>query len=185
MLLKRISVVASLALLAGCGDKSTGVVSLSGLLMFTYSGGMTGNYSAQGALPATAAEQNSTEWAASDLGTGTVFASAIMPRDASSHDYAQLTVRRTTAGTETLTAGCASNCSRLYVMFGAPNTSAGGLFLQECTMTVGTITITAISSKRVSGTFSGTGTCTAALGGAPTSFTVTNGSFDTAILPNV
>jgi len=184
VLARRIALIASLTLLASCGDKATGVVDLSGFLMFAYSGGMTGNYSAQGILPTVTADINTTDWAASDLGTGTVFASAIMKRDATSHDYAQLTIRRTTAGTETLTAACASTCSRLYVMFGAPNSSSGALFLKECTMTVGTITITAISSKRVSGTFSGTGTCTA-FGGAPTAWTVTNGTFDTAIVPNV
>ena len=182
--MKQMVAVAVLVILSGCGGKATGIVDLNGLVTFTYSGGgLSGTYSANGVMPATATGVD--DWAASDKGTGTVFTTSMQPRTATTHDLSIITTRRQTVGTETLTAGCSGTCSRLYIMFGAPNTGATNLFLQECTMTVGSITITAISSTRVSGTFSGTGTCTSAFGGSPTTFTVTNGSFDTAILPNV
>ena len=184
MLLKRMIAVASLVVLSGCGGKATGIVDLNGLVTFTYSGGgLSGTYSANGAMPASATGVD--DWAASDKGTGTVFTTSMQPRSATTHDMSIITIRRQSVGTETLTSGCSTNCSRLYIMFGAPNTGASNLFLQECTMTVGSITVSAISASRVSGTFSGTGTCTSAFGGSPTTFTVTNGSFDTAILPNV
>ena len=183
---KRVAIVAAFAVLSGCGGKATGLVDLAGSFSLTYSGGgLSGSWSANAAMPSSSGDQATIAWAASDLGTGTVFTTSMQPRTATTHDLAILTTRRRTVGTETLSAGCSSNCSRLYVMFGSPNPGSSEMFLQECTMTVGTITISAISSNRVTGTFSGTGTCTNFFGGGSTAFTVTNGSFDTAILPNV
>jgi hypothetical protein len=176
---KHLAFAASLVLLACKG--ATAPLDPVGTMMFSFSGGMTGDWSADGAKSETPIVRQTNAWASSRNGTGTVFTESMMPRTATSHDFAQLTIRRRSAGTETLVAGCVDNCSRLYIMFGAPNAGSTDMFLKECTMTVGTITISAITSNRVTGTFSGTGTC-ASFGGASTSWTVTNGAFDTAIL---
>ncbi len=180
----RIIAATSVVLLTSCKSASAPVNPI-GSFMLTYAGANSGNWSANGAFSETPLTRQTNAWAASDLGTNTVFTNSMVPRNATSHDFALLTIRRRTVGTETLTAGCSGTCSRLYIMFGAPNSgTAGALFMMECTMTVGTITISSISSTRVSGTFSGTGTCTPGMQ-AGGSFTVTNGTFDTAILPNV
>jgi len=179
VLLKPVAVIASLALLSGC-KSATAPLDPVGEMMFTHAGGMSGDFAANGEKGATAILRQTNPWAESRLGTNTVFTESMMVRTATSHDFAQLTIRRQTVGTETLTAGCTGACSRLYVMFGAPNAGSSDMFLSECTMTVGTITISSITSNRVTGTFSGTGSC-ASFGGAPTSWTVTNGTFDTAV----
>lgn len=185
MLYKRIIAAASLVLLASC-DSATGTVNLGGLLSFTYSGGISGSYSASGALPSTTAGQQTTTWAAAEVSapSGAVFGISAQPRNATSHDYASLTIARTTAGQATVSPSCSLNCTNLYVIFGAPNTGVGGGFLQECYFESGTITITEISATRVKGTFSGTGKCYSYLG-AETTFTVTNGTFDMAVLPSI
>jgi hypothetical protein len=181
VLLKRIIPVAALALLGSC-KSATAPFDPVGTMMFTFAGGMSGDWAADGAKGETAILRQTNSWAASRTGTNTVFAESAMPRSGTSHDWAQLTIRRRSAGTETLTADCVDNCSRLYIMFGAPNAGSTDMFLKECTMTVGTITISAITSNRVTGTFSGTGQC-ASFGGASSAWTVTNGTFDTPIVP--
>jgi len=180
VLLNRIAVLASLAVLASCKG-ATAPLDPVGEMTFTFAGGMSGNWVANGATDATPLVRQTNAWASSRKATNTVFVESMMPRTGTTHDFAQLTIRRRSVGTETLAAGCVDNCSRLYIMFGAPNSGSTEMFLQECTMTVGTITITAITSNRVTGTFSGTGSC-AFLGGASSAWTVTDGSFDTALL---
>jgi hypothetical protein len=183
--LKRILAAASLVLLTSC-DSATGVVNLGGLVTFTYSGGISGNYSANGQMPASNAAQETSSWAAAEVSapSGAVFSYAASPRNATSHDFVDLTIARTTVGTSNVDPGCFLNCTGLYVVFGAPNTGAGSSFLQECWFESGSVTITEISATRVKGTFSGTGKCFSYLG-AETSFTVTNGAFDMAVLPDV
>lgn len=180
MQITRIIAVASFLLLTGC-KSATAPLDPVGTMTFTYAGGMSGAWSANGATNATPIVRQTNAWASSRNGTNTVFVESMVPSTATSHHFAQLTIRRQTVGTETLLAGCTGTCSRLYIMFGAPNAGSTAMFDKECTMTVGTITISSITSNRVTGTFSGTGTC-ASFGGASTSWTVTNGVFDTAII---
>jgi hypothetical protein len=174
-----IAAAASLVLLASC-KSATAIIDPEGSMVFTFTGGMAGSWDANGAKSDTPIMRQTNAWAASRRGTNTVFTESMEPRSATTHDFAQLTIRRQTVGTETLAAGCTGTCSRLYIMFGAPNAGSTDMFLTECTMTVGTITITSISSVRVTGTFSGTGTCQF-LGGPSSAWTVTNGTFDTAL----
>jgi hypothetical protein len=51
-----------------------------------------------------------------------------------------------------------------------------------CALTSGTIVLTEVSSSRAKGTFSGSGSCVAGGGGASSAFSVSNGTFDVALV---
>jgi hypothetical protein len=51
-----------------------------------------------------------------------------------------------------------------------------------CALTSGTIVLTDVSSSRAKGTFSGTGDCIPGGGGASSAFSVSDGTFDVALV---
>ena len=183
---RRLLLAASLVLFAGCKSDSTGP-GLSGTMSFTFSGGISGTFSASGTLPATIPEQVASPWAAGELNPtdGGVYVEGLLPKTATTHDLALLFIHRTTVGTDNISASCSSNCSMLGFLFGQPRNFAGPP-IQACDIITGTITITEISSTRVKGTFSGTGTCIdAPVVGNTTSFVVSGGTFDVAFVSAV
>lgn len=180
--------VASLALLAGCGsDKASGPTGLVGQMTFTYSGALSGTFNVTGQMPTTGQETSS--WSAGEIvSTGTdagAYVAGSTPRSSTTHDLVFVTANRTNAGTATIDYDtCTANvCSTVFFFFGLSN-SGTFAFLQDCYLQTGTITITEVTSTRMKGTFSGAGLCFSQ-SGTETAFTVTNGSFDVALVPGV
>ena len=152
---------ASIGLLVGCGgDKTTAPTGLAGQMGFSYTGALSGTFNVTGQMPATGQETSS--WAAGEIvATGTDAGTATIDFDNCS----------------------ASVCSTVFFLLGL-NNGTTFTFLQDCYLQSGTITITEVTSTRIRGTFSGAGTCSSSTG-TQTSFTVTNGTFDVAIVPGV
>lgn len=85
-------------------------------------------------------------------------------------------------GSDTINSSCGFNCNGVDLTIGLAN--SGQSFTASCYLTAGTIAITEKSPSRMKRTFSGTGTCLAQ-GGSSGAFTVMNGMFDVAIVPDV
>lgn len=176
-------VVVALFASLSCSD-SSGPDTL-GSLSFTFTGGGGGTFTVSGAAPSfSAAPPTGTTWAAGYLQAGEMFVGGSRPRSAGLVDLALLRVGRTTTGSETIDADCnidgtaACNGMILFLNFNG-NGDTGDFF---CGLTSGTITVTSASSGRARGTFSGGGECVAGTGGASSAFTVTNGTFDVALV---
>ena len=183
MQLNRLVIGASLALLASCKDSSTSPSGFSGTLSFSYSGAITGNFSASGVMPAATGAMETSAWAAGEVSTvdGVTYVAAATPRNSTSHDFFGFYVERTTPGSSSASDNCTSNCAFVGFEFGMQN-GAGNTWLQICSLTTGTVAITEITATRVKGTFSGTGECVPFGSSTPQAFTVTNGTFDVALV---
>lgn len=187
---RRLFLVSSLSLLAGCGgDKASGPTGLAGALSFSYSGALSGSFNVTGQMPVSQSQMETTSWAtgeivASGAGAGTYVIGAT-PRTASTHDFVYIVANRTNPGTATINYdNCTVEpCSTVFVVFGFDNGSGTG-YLQDCYLQTGTITITEVTATRVKGTFSGSGLCFTQ-GQTETAWTVSNGSFDVALTPGV
>lgn len=190
-------VIATLSLLAAsCGDKSpTDPIDgdVSGTVSFTYAGGVGGggSYSAIGAIGSSvsATTAHTATWAAgwkdnSDNSTNVL---ANMPRTDGLSDVPAITINRQTAGAATINPNCiptsTTSCNDVFFFIGADAT--GSSFTYLCTLTSGAITILSISSIKVTGTFSGAGSCLHASSGTTSAFAVTSGSFDVPLLANI
>jgi hypothetical protein len=95
-----------------------------------------------------------------------------------------LRIVRTTAGSETIDDDCdidgSAACTTMILFLNFNGNGDTGDFF--CRLTSGTILLTSTSGGRAEGTFSGAGECAAGTGGAITAFTVTNGTFDVALV---
>jgi hypothetical protein len=186
----RILIVAGLSLLAACKDStSPNTIGASGSVSFTYAGGNSGSYSASGGITSTTTPDFTRNWAAGarDQATTSIAIASVQAQANNTHDTFIMVIPRQTAGNATVSVNCTetatTTCAALLVSFGESNTN-DQVFQRACGLDSGTLTITSISSTRVSGTFSGTGTCFTSTGGT-SSFTVTNGSFDVALVTDV
>ena len=177
--------VTSLVFLAACGsDGPTTVTGFDGALTFTYSGANSGTFSASGSLPSTASGQATTAWAAAQASaTSEMFVAAASPRSSTTHDFVGIFIQRNTVGTETINPSCSFNCNGVDLTIGAAN--SGSTFTVMCYLTSGSIASTEKSASRMKGTFSGSGECLTSTGAAAGALTVTNGTFDVAIVPDV
>ena len=175
----------SLALLASCGgDGPTTIVAFDGALTFTYSGGNSGTFNASGSLPTSASGQATASWAAAQAtATTEMVIAASTPRSATTHDLVGIFIQRNTVGTETVNSSCSFNCNGLDITIGAAN--SGSTFTSTCYLTSGSIAITEKSATRMKGTFSGAGQCMTSTGSSQGAWTVTNGTFDVPIVPEV
>ena len=178
----RVLFAASLAILASCGD-SSGPGNNSGTVGFSYSGATAGSFNASGRLPLNG-QTETVQWAAGfrsdvDVAIGVI---ATSPRNSTSHDFFILQIPRLTTGSATIDPSCtADNCAVVLVDINANNSTSEAEF--SCGLTAGTLTLTSVTSSRAEGTFSGTGECVSLAG--TTAFTVTNGTFDVALISNL
>jgi hypothetical protein len=164
-----------------------------GTMSFTYSSTMTSGstFSASGALPGSADEQATHEWAAGtrdeeaektrdEESAPTVPVVGSRPTTTGSYDFAVLELGRATNGLAPIdTGGCYGNCPGLVVYFRTADAPTPGQI--TCTVVKGVIQVDVMSSVRASGTFSGTGGC-ADDEGNTSPFAVTNGVFNVALL---
>jgi hypothetical protein len=173
--------------IAACGDSSTEpTVGASGSLSFSYTGAGAATatqYSAEGAIPANVAVNNgSSAWAAGSVSTANTETDVVasLPKSSNNWDLAVLTIARTSVGASTIDITCSTNvCTTVTIWFGANQNQTNYTYI--CTLTSGTVNITAISSANATGTFSGSGTCSAASTGATSNFTVTGGTFNVGL----
>ena len=177
-------VVVALFASFSCGD-SSGPNTL-GTLSFSFTGGGGGTFNVSGVAPSfSAAPPTGVTWAAGYLEAGEIFLGGSRPRSGGLVDLAVLRISRTTAGTESIDASCDSDgpaaCTGMFLFLNFNGNGDTGDFF--CGLTSGTIVVTSATSNRAQGTFSGAGQCVAGTGGAITAFTVTNGSFDVALVP--
>lgn len=186
MHLRRFALVASLALIAGCGDETTGPGGIvTGSFSFNFAGGISGTYTASGSFPTNAAQQATTTWAAGEVVTadGDTYLASAVPASASTHNLVTIFAERITAGSVSISSSCSPNCGDFGFFFGLPNTGSAPP-AQTCFLTTGTVTFSTLSTTRAVGTFSGSGDCVSA-GGATTAFTVTAGTFDVPLVTGV
>ena len=186
--LSKIFLVAGAIALAGCSDDPTSPnTGVSGSLSFSYTGaGATSatSFSASGAAPSDVnGNAGTNSWAvggvsAADVQTVIV---ASVPKTSTTWDQTVIGIDRTTVGTSAIGSSCTdeNSCTGVFVTFGT--NQAGTAFTYFCSLTSGSVTISAISSTNVTGTFSGTGTCFTSSSGTPTSFAITNGTFNVGI----
>lgn len=151
-----------------------------GSVAFTYTGAGGGNFSASG----NAAFTTGTSWAAGFVQTGETHVGASNPRSGGLVDLAILRLERTAPGSESIDPACnidgSTSCTGMnfYLNFNG-NGDTGDFF---CGLTSGTIVLTELTSSRAKGTFSGTGNCVDGTGGASEVFSVSNGTFDVALV---
>jgi hypothetical protein len=170
----------AIAALVACSD-STAPNPLLGQLLFAYSGGIAGNFNASFA-PLSAGQNEFVSYVAGqhDASDGMVYALASVSTGTNERNFAIVAISRTTPGDATINANCTGQfCAGFLAIFG--QNSSSGNFTQLCELTAGTVTITSLTATRVKGTFSGTGNCSGPTG-TITSFTVTGGSFDAALV---
>lgn len=175
------------ATLVSCSENTTEpTVGASGSLSFTYTGaGATSaaQYAASGAMPSNFGINNGSQpWAAGAINAtdNTTIVYAFVPKGGSSWDWSFININRTTVGASTIDPSCsADSCTEFGVWFGMNQNGTNYTYI--CTLTSGSVNISAISATNVTGTFSGSGTCAAAGSTTPSNFTVTNGSFDVGI----
>ncbi|MEX2153367.1 MAG: hypothetical protein WD825_08510 [Gemmatimonadaceae bacterium] len=182
---KRLLVLASLALAAGCGsDKITGGT-LSGSLSFTYTGGGGGTFNVSGAMPALTANIGNSNWAAGHLDTPNTQTGVfgVRARGGGRYDQAVIGINRLTVGSSQVQSDCdpeTDNCSGMVLIVDVSQSDQEFDFI--CILETGSLAITEVSSSRVKGTFSGTGECISS-SLAISSFTATNGTFDVPLVP--
>jgi hypothetical protein len=174
--------------LAGCGSDNPNepTVGASGTLAFSYTGAgaaTSTQYSATGAIPSNFGVSNGSQpWAAGaiDAANNATIVYAFIPKSSNSWDWSFIQINRTTVGSSTIDVNCsANNCTEFGVWFGMNGNGTNYSYI--CTLTTGTVAITAISSTNAAGTFSGSGTCFASGSNTETTFTVTNGSFNVGL----
>ena len=181
-------VVCGLALL-GCSDDPVSPTGVSGSLAFSYTGaGATSatTYSASGTIPlniGSTSNFGSSAWAAGSVDPTSDFVAigAAIPKGSATWDITSIGIARKTVGSSSIE-DCdidAEECTSVIVIFGQGQNQNS--FSQGCVLTTGTVTITAISSSNITGTFSGTGSCLSGTTGAETAFTVTNGTFNVGV----
>jgi hypothetical protein len=176
---------------AGCGDDpvSPGADSV---LSFSYTGAGAAaatSFSAAGQIPANVQTSfGSTSWAAGAAAPTVNYATvaASIPRTATTYNFIAIGVTRKTVGTSPVDATCddpeATNCTGVFVFFDFNPDGDDMAF--GCYLTAGSVTITSITSEKIAGTFSGTGTC---LSDAFTEseFAITNGAFDVDVTAQI
>jgi hypothetical protein len=185
--LRSLFVLACGAVLAGCGDDPTSPTGVSGSLSFSYTGaGATSatTFSASGVAPDNIDVNNGNNaWAVGGVSTSDNQAVVVasVPRSSTTWDQVVIGIDRSSVGTSTITADCddENSCTGVFVTFGS--NQLGTAFTNFCTLTTGSVSITAISSTTMSGTFSGTGTCVTSTSTTPTNFSVTGGTFSVGI----
>ncbi|HET6228632.1 MAG TPA: hypothetical protein VFE05_01060 [Longimicrobiaceae bacterium] len=186
--LKRgILVLPVVALLAGaCSSDSTGSTSNeSGSLDFSYAGDVTGTYSVSGVarlVGGVPSGQFAAALTQAASGGGTFISiGAFRPGGVPRTDAVFIDLPATTGPTTVTVCATAATCAGVEMLFGL-NTTLNTVDT-DYVLTSGTVVVSTVSSTRVTGTFSGTGVRVDTNGQAVagSTFTITNGHFDTPV----
>lgn len=177
-------VLVSVALLGALSCSDSSAPDIRGSVAFTYTGAGGGSFSASGNAPSLSALPTGTSWAVGFVEAGETHIGGSTPRSGGLVDMAVLRLERTTPGSATIDPACnidgSASCTgmELFLNFNS-NGDTGDFF---CGLTSGTIVLTEASSSRAKGTFSGNGDCVTGTGGAASAFSVSNGTFDVALV---
>ena len=174
--------LAALAALFGCGGDSTGPSGTSGTITFTFAGG---TFTVTGAATQSGATTTTYVLGSVDPSIGTNGQTLVIGNKALGGDKSDVIligISRATVGSASAAADCDPDgeaCSGMVFLqnFGG----SGGTYDAICAMETGSLAITEVSASRVKGTFSGAGECVSGTN-QTSAFTVTNGSFDVALV---
>jgi hypothetical protein len=154
-------------------------------VQFGFTGSLLGNgsYSASGTLTSPSNPPSNANWAAGEKdesGPTTTIHALQTHSGGATIDEFLMTIPRTTTGSSTVDIDCSSNCADMLVFFGFNTTTGTTQFI--CGLESGTLSISSISESRVSGTFSGSGSCLDDNFADAGTFAVTNGTFNVALV---
>jgi len=171
------------ALLASCSDTTDPeTLTEPGTVAFSFSGASGSSFDVTGAPPVNQSQALTTSWSvgARDNSDGFVTVLSVRARSGGLFDEVYMAIPRLTAGSATVDVNnCTTDCAEFVFTIGAP-TSGAVQWEYFCEMEAGTLTISTISSQRVTGTFSGIGVCTDD-NLDDTNFAVSGGTFDVAL----
>ena len=171
---------------AGCGDSTEPDPST---VSFTYTGAGAANatnFSVTGTIPAnigTSSTFGTSPWAAGyvDAAINSTGVIGVVPKAANLVDLIGVVTARTTPGTSPVEATCdiEDSCTGVFFWLGFhPDGDQFDNYM--CNLTTGSVTISTISEARISGSFSGSGSCVSP-SFVETPFTITNGTFSVAV----
>lgn len=187
MKLRYCALLACCIALTACEDDLLPPTTISSSLSFSYTGAGTSattSYSATGTIPSNISTSfGSSAWAAGSVHptANYVVIGASVPKTTTTWDLTSIGITRKTTGSAAIDPTCdedSTTCTGVFIFFGKGQNDLD--FAYACQLTSGTVTISAITSSRATGTFSGTGTC-ATSAGAISNFSVSNGSFDVVL----
>ena len=177
-------VLIPVVLLGALACSETSAPENQGSMAFTFSGAGGGVFSASGNTPALGALPTATSWAVGFIDAGETHAAGSRPRSSGRVDLAILRIAGTTAGSASIDPACNIDgdvaCTGMELLLNFNGSGDTGDFF--CALTSGTIVLAEISASRAKGTFSGSGDCLPGTGGAASAFTVSNGTFDVALV---
>lgn len=182
----RASILFAAALaLAGCSDSPTdGRTNPVGHISFRYASatpGFNGNFTTSGAAPAGVFSTNTGSpyaQALRDQGGFTVVGS--LPR-AGRHEIIYVLTPEQEQRTYTIIPGCLQSSNCAFVGFVAAFPINGTLTDHLCSLGSGSVRITSASRRRITGEFSGSGTCIVQGTAGETAVTFSTGSFDVPV----
>jgi hypothetical protein len=184
---------AATLLLLGCGgDSPTQPIDTGGTISFSYSGAISGSFSASGTLRLGSNQQPEFgSWAAGGRGPdNALVVTGLQPRtDQRGNAVALFVPAATGPATFPISPNCAfpdDMCPAVVLVTNALVTGTEPSFDRLCLVLTGSITVTAVSQERARGNFSGAGTCFDSQTATPTGlFLVTNGVFDVPLVPDL
>lgn len=187
MQIRQVAALAVVFALSACGggdDGPTTVTGLNGSVSFTYTGGGGGSYSVSGQMPTIQANIGTTSWAAGyrDTPNSGFSVGAGRARGGGRYDAFGLFIQRLTVGSGTISANCddsTTNCNYVVLVVNASEADENFDFI--CFVETGSVAVTEISSTRIKGSFSGSGSCVNAAF-STSAFTVANGTYDVPLV---
>jgi len=183
---RRALTIAAFAAVA-CSD-GTGPTGLNGIVSFTFTGGGGGSWSVSAAAPGPGSAGTSSNMTAGvqDAESGMTVVMAFKALGGDTGDMLIIGINRLTVGSSPVASDCDPEgdvpCSGL--IFAMSFNGNGDLAGQWCTLTTGSLVISEITTTRIVGTFSGTGECYDEANDDLSVFTITNGTFNVALVSN-
>jgi hypothetical protein len=164
-------------LFAACHDPAgPGETEDESRITFTYTGGVNGTFAAEGAPSLTSAPNTQTFAIAIPQADGSLEVNAYRQRGGARFDIASITLPNPAVGQRAVELCPGETCNSVSLGLDIGQTH-GSEAAQTCHLRTGTITVTALSATRVSGTVSGSGFCLQRGGGDDLPFQISSGTF--------
>lgn len=173
------------AVLAACESPSGTLVTNGGsgnTVSLAYTGGVTGSFAVSGTFNSTAAPNTQTFAFSSVDADGTLEVVAYRQLGGNRFDLATITVPDAAVGDVAVDVCPGETCASVSLSLDVGQ-ATGSIATNSCRVETGTISITALSGTRATGTVSGTGVCLPGTGLASIPFQLTSGSFNVQVRP--